>query len=136
MLLLITACGRENKLAESGATLEGTVTFKDEQLRFANISVSGEGRLASGRIDENGRYKVENCPIGEVKVGVNTQSAMGEYTSETMRGGAFKGTEAKGRGKVSIKMIHVPEKYFVPETSGLSTTVKAGNNTYDIVITK
>ncbi len=136
-LLFITACSRDNKISESGATLEGTITFKGEKVMFATVFVKGGGKLANGRVDENGKYTVENCPTGEVQIGVNTQAAQGEYKSKMMAGGAYKGPEAKGRGKVTdVKFIDVPQKYFEPDSSGLKTTVNSGKNTFDIVIDK
>jgi hypothetical protein len=47
---------------------------------------------------------------------------------------AYRGPEAKGSGKTTVKIVKVPEKYFDPEKSGIKTTVNKGNNTYDIVI--
>jgi hypothetical protein len=132
----LASCGnpRETRLPETGATLEGTVTYKGDQLQFAQIQVLGEGRMATGRIGEDGRYRVENCPLGQVKVGVNTAAARGEYTSKTMQGGVYKGPEAKGKGRVDLKFMDVPAKFADPEKSELSTSVREGTNTYDIDI--
>jgi hypothetical protein len=136
-LVLLTACGREYRLPESGATLEGKITYNGDELQFASIFVMGEGRLATGRINEDGRYTVENCPLGDVQVGVNTQASFGEFTSKSMAAGAYQGPEAKGRGKVkNLKFVNVPEKYFDPASSGLSTSVAVGTNTYDITLQK
>jgi hypothetical protein len=135
---LASSCGfsRETRLPESGATLEGVVKYGGEQLQFAQILVIAEGKMATGRIGEEGRYRVENCPLGQVKVAVNTSAARGEYQSKAMAGGAYKGPNAKGKGAVALRFVDVPAKYFDPETSGLTTTVKRGSNTYDITIPK
>ena len=125
---------RETRLPETGATLEGTVKYGNDQLQFAQVQVLGADKMATGRIDEEGRYRVDNCPTGDVKIGVNTMAAMGEYRSKTMQGGLYKGPEAKGKGKVNLRFIDVPEKYADPNKSGIRTTVNSGSNTYDIVI--
>ena len=127
---------REVRLPESGATLEGAVKYGSEELQFAQIQVLGEGRMAYGRIGEEGRYKVENCPLGEVKIGVNTSAARGEYQSRVMQGGVYKGPGGKGKGKVSLTFVDVDPKFADPEKSGINTTVSAGTNTYDITIPK
>jgi hypothetical protein len=121
--VVLGSCGnpREERLPETGATLEGVVKYGNEQIRFAQIQVLGGGKMATGRIEEDGRYKVENCPLGEVKIGVNTAAAMGEFQSAV-------------RQKQNVRFVAVNEKYADPEKSGIKTTVNGGANTYDIVI--
>ena len=137
LVLLLTACKpREERLPESGATLEGVVTHNGEPVQFAMIVVRTETTSAFGRIGEDGRYKVENVPLGEVMVGVNTDAGQGEYTSKMM-GSANKGPGVKYKGKVfGIKFTSVPKKYQDPGTSGFKTTVDVGTNTYDIEVPK
>jgi hypothetical protein len=138
--LATTSCGkfvREERLPESGATLEGTVKFGGEPVQFAMILVQTGNGSATGKVGDDGRYRVENVPLGEVKIGVNTRAAMGEYQSKVMSAGAYKGPEAVGKGKVTgIKFTAVPDKYHNPDSSGLTTTVSKGTNTFDIVIPK
>ncbi|HYJ59537.1 MAG TPA: hypothetical protein VEW64_09365, partial [Methyloceanibacter sp.] len=58
-------------LPETGATLEGTVTYGKESVPAAMIIVAGDNApAATGMVGPDGRYKVENVPLGEVKVGV------------------------------------------------------------------
>ena len=140
LALALTSCGkfvREERLPDTGATLEGTVKYGDEPVQFAMILVKTADKSMTGKIGEDGRYKVENVPLGEVQVGVNTSAAQGEFQSKMMAGGAYKGPEAAGKGRVTgLKFVQVPEKYFDPETSGIKTTVTSGVNTFDIVIPK
>jgi len=138
LVLLACSCRyvKEERLPESGATLEGTVKYADEDVHFAMIQVMGPDGVATGTVQEDGRYRVENVPVGEVRIGVNTAAALGQYQSKAM-GGAYKGPEAKGKGKVvGVKFVPVPDKYAKPETSGITTTIKKGPNTFDIVIPK
>lgn len=136
--LALGSCGnpRESRLPETGATLEGTIKFGSEQLQFAQIQVLGGNEMATGRIDEDGRYKVENCPLGAVKIGVNTSAARGEFQSKAMQGGLYKGPDKQGKGSVPLRFVDVPAKYADPNASGLTTTVNPGTNTFDIVIPK
>ena len=127
---------REARLPESGATLEGVVKYGGEPLQFAQIQVVGGDKMATGRIGEDGRYKVENCPLGPVKVGVNTSAARGEFQSKAMQGGLYKGPDKQGKGAVALKFVDVPAKYADPDTSGLTTTVEPGSNAYDITVPK
>jgi hypothetical protein len=137
LLLLPTSCGvREERLPETGATLEGVITYNGEPVQFAMILVRTENASASGRIGEDGRYKVENAPLGEVTVGVDTNAGQGEYTSKMMNA-ANKGPGVKYKGKViGVKFTPIPKKYHDPGTSGFKTTVAKGPNTYDIDVPK
>jgi hypothetical protein len=139
--LSLTACDTSHlpvSLPESGATLVGTVKYGTEDIHYAMIMVQSPGGTAYGRVDESGRYRVPNVPVGEVKVAVNTSAARGDYQTAMMAAGAMTGgPEGKaGRKKVSTKFVDVPSKYFDPATSGVSTTVARGENTFDITLPK
>ena len=127
---------KEAQLPESGATLEGTVKYAGQPLQFAQIQVLGTDRMAVGRIGEDGRYRVENCPLGEVKIAVNTAAARGEFQSKAMQGGAYRGPDKQGKGAVALRFTEVPARYADPEQAGTTTTVVAGVNTYDIALPK
>jgi hypothetical protein len=83
----------------------------------------------TGRIEEDGKYRVANVPLGEVKIGVNTMAAQGEYQSKSR-------SAALDKSKPAPKFINVPAKYFDPDSSGLRTTISKGTNTYNIEIPK
>ena len=132
--LLASCSGKGERLPETGATLEGTVTYRGQKLSFAAIFVKGPDAMAQGKVGEDGRYKVENVPLGEVEIGVNTSASKGDYMSLSMAQ-SYKGPEGKGKARASLpRFIDVPERYADPETSGIKTTVQKGDNTYDIVM--
>jgi hypothetical protein len=134
----LTACGGNAPVAlpQTGATLEGTVTYGSEELQFAQITVSGGGAVVTGVIGEDGRYKVENVPVGEVTIGVNPKAAMSQFQTAQMQGGAYKGLDGKGRGRTTVKFVDVPEKFYDPQSSGIKTNVSAGTNKFDITVPK
>lgn len=124
------SCSRQKaeQLPESGATLEGTITYGKEDVRFALIVVQAGNNSATGKVGEDGRYKVENVPLGQVKIGVNTEAGRGDYTSQAM-------ARSQGGGGAPLpKFVSVPAPYDDAETSGITTTVNKGANTYDIAI--
>ena len=125
--VLVGCSPYEYRLPTTGATLEGTVTYGKETLQMAQINVFGEKGQAIGRI-EDGRYKVDNVPLGAVKIGVNTEAERGNAIGQAM---------ARSKGASSgpaPKFINVPAKYQDPETSAITTTIKRGKNTFDIVL--
>lgn len=133
-IAMITSCEKGERLKETGATLEGTVTYKKQPVPYALIVVTGGGDFgsSSGQIGENGRYRVENCPTGEVKIAVITEAVKMQVM---MAGGKYAGPEAKGAGKgPPPKFIDVDKKYADPTTSSITTTVNKGTNEFNIVI--
>lgn len=136
MLPLLAACGvSESELAESGATLTGTITHKGTPIEFAMVIVQSKdgAQSAVGKVNDDGKYSVSNCPIGEVLVGVNTDAGRGEFTSKTMQQNSAALDPKASKKITSPTFIEVPKKYFDPATSGLTTTIKAGENSYDLV---
>jgi hypothetical protein len=132
----LPACNTyESRLPETGATLEGTIKLGAEAVPMALVVVVGPNGSATGQIEE-GRYKVENVPLGDVKIGVNTEAVRGQLISLQMAR-SNKGPSGKGGGGPPLpKFIEVPKKYAEPETSGVTTHVKAGTNQFDIVLGK
>src|SRR5438552_15454857 len=124
----IAGCARyEYRLPATGATLEGVVTYGGETVQMAQINVMSDKSQAIGQI-EGGRYKVENVPLGAVKLGVNTEAMRSNMIGQQM-------ARAKGVSTAPpLKFISVPAKYAEPDTSGITTTVKQGKNTFEIVL--
>lgn len=126
----------EETLPESGASMKGTVSYGGEQLHYAMIRVKGNNHEATGKIGPDGTYLVENCPVGPITIGVNTDAGKGDYQSALMAGGAYTGPDGKGRKRVSLKLTEVPKKFFDPNTSGLTHTLSVGVNSHNIEIKK
>ena len=128
--------GPEVPLETTGASLEGSVQYDGHPVPMAIVIVTplagGDG--VTGYVDEMGNYKVENVPIGEVKIGVNTDAAKGR-----MMGQAMAGTDPKAKGGKKMappKVIDIPKKYHDPEKSGLTATTREGVTKHDIKISK
>ncbi len=130
LMVLPVSCGRhERRLPESGATLHGTIKHNGEQLQFAMIIVLADSGSVTGKIGDDGQYKVENVPLGEVKVGVNTEAATGDYQSKIRQASLTKGGPKP-------KFIAIPKQYHDPGTSGFKKSIEKGVNTYDIEVPK
>ena len=124
--------GPEEPLPKTGATLEGTVRLGDKLVPNSMVIVLGlssKGNSATGTTDDQGHYRIENVPLGDIVIGVNTEAAKG-----MMMGKAMGGVDQNKAGSKAApaKTIDVPSKYFDPTKSGIQTTVKAGENHYDI----
>lgn len=133
----IAGCGvRESKLAESGATLTGTITYKDAPIEFAMVIVQGDNDVTTtGKVGDDGKYKVENVPLGTVKIAVNTQAGQSDFQTKSMQQNSA-ALDPKATKKPTLpKFVDVPQKYFDVKTSGLTTTIQKGENTFDIKCT-
>lgn len=134
LALIGISCQGVRELPESGATLEGTVTHDGRKLQFALIVVTSPGGSATGRIGEDGKFVLSNVPLGEVKIGVNTAAAEGDYRTQLMGQNQAAFDPAKPKRISAPKFHNVPAKFFDPETSGITTTIVKGTNSLDIVL--
>jgi hypothetical protein len=129
--LLLAGCGtglREKRLPETGASIEGKVSYGKEQVMVALIIIQGEGGAAHAYVGEDGRYRADNVPLGQVHIAVNTDAGKGDFQGKLM-------AKAQGKGQGPLpKLIDVPAKYADPVKSGITTTINKGENKFDIVI--
>ena len=127
--LFLTGCGgvTEVRYPETGATLEGTVTYGNDKIGLAMIVARNQSGQANAFVDDDGHYKLENVPLGEVQLGVNTDAGKGVAKGRAMQ-------QAGGKAKAIPPMIEVPNRFHDPDTSGIKTTINKGQNAFDIVI--
>jgi hypothetical protein len=93
----------------------------------ALVIAQNESGAATGFVGDDGRYKLENVPLGEVNIGVNTEAGKGQAMGKQM-------AQSQGKAKPSLKLIDVPRRFAEPARSGIKTSINKGPNTYDIVI--
>jgi hypothetical protein len=129
--LVIAGCrfGGEVRHPESGATLEGTVTYGNDKVGAALVVAQNGSGSAQAFVDADGHYKLENVPLGEVSIGVNTEAGKGEAMGRAM-------AQASGKAKGPPKIIDIPKKFADPATSEIKTQINKGANTFNIVIPK
>jgi hypothetical protein len=129
LVLILAGCfgPREVRYPETGATLEGNVTYGNEKVGAALVIAQNASGSATAFVDESGHYKLENVPLGEVNLAVNTEAGKGQAMGRVR-------AQAKGKAKGAAKILEVPSRYAAPATSGIKTTINEGANTFDIVI--
>jgi hypothetical protein len=129
--LLLAGCGGPTEITypETGATLEGTVTYGKEQVSAALVIAQNETGSATGFVGDDGRYRMQNVPLGEINLAVNTEAGKGQAMGRSM-------AQSQGRAKGPPRLIDVPAKYADPAKSEIKTTINKGANTFDIVISR
>jgi hypothetical protein len=120
---------REVRYPETGATLEGTITYGKDMVGAALVVVQNDSGSATAFVDDNGRFKLNNVPLGEVRIGVNTDAGKGQAMGKLM-------AQSQGKAQGGPKIVDVPSRFANPATSGLKTTIQKGANTFDIVISQ
>lgn len=127
--VLLASCstaGRFEPVPETGASLSGKVTYKNELVKAGLVLVQGASAGAQGKIGEDGHYIVENCPVGSVTIAVTTAAVRGEMM------GKAAAQKAKGEKVSAPKIVSIPAKYADPAQSPLKTTIQKGSNEFNV----
>jgi hypothetical protein len=144
LLILAVGCGPNYK---ARATVKGMVTFAGKNLTTGSVMFHGQHNLTgSATIDKNGNYICNDAPLGDVTITVSVpkvpDGGIGRIMPPGMKDKSTKSVDPSGSGKsISImgdmpsNVVPIPEKYADVKTSGLTYTVKRGENTYDIPLT-
>ena len=118
-------------------TVSGKVYYKNVALKGGNVTFFTADKSTSliSPIGEDGSYRVENLPVGVVKISVETKSLKKRANLPKnapppgMKGGRRETTDPKDLAR---RFVAIPELFASPETSGLTYTVQGGNQTHDI----
>lgn len=110
---------------ENSGTISGTVRYKGQPLSEGSVSfVNKDGQVATGTIDQSGRYVVSHVPLGPAKVTVQVVNTQGPPPV------SFAGVPNQAQEKATGPRI--PSRYGVAGTSGLQHQVKKGKQQFDI----
>jgi hypothetical protein len=160
IMLFAVGCGRKT------GTVTGTVTIDGEPLKGGNVTFArNDGQTTmSGTINEDGSYKVENVPVGTVKVCVETKSmnpalASGGVNRPGARPGGGMGgpppgvahenkppegakvsehyvPRTQGDNSTVARYVAIPDHYADPTTTDLTYEVKRGPQDHPITLHK
>jgi hypothetical protein len=106
----------------------GRVTYKDKPLAFGTVLFeASDGSIRQGNIESDGTYAVRGVTTGPVRVAVNSPNPKGIVVLPPKR----KNKQADTYQDV-VGWFAIPKQYDSPSTSGLTYTIKGGENTIDI----
>jgi hypothetical protein len=109
--------------------VSGKVTYKGKPLVFGTVQFEGsDGRLCQGNIGRDGSYSVTGVATGEANVAVSSLNPKSSDFVPLQREG---GPKLPPRPDVP-GWFPIPAKYDTPYQSGLTYTIKRGENTIDI----
>jgi hypothetical protein len=118
-------------------TVTGFVKYKDKIVKGGTVTfVAKGGASGSSPIAEDGSYTVSNIPVGDVQITVETASmkpsGMDVGHKYKPPPGAPPEAAAGMGGKSKDRYVQIPDSYNNPSTSGLTYTVKSGNQEFPI----
>jgi hypothetical protein len=132
-LLLLVGCG------PSTGTITGKVTYDDKPLTSGTVMfLADDNRSFPSSISSDGTYKVENVPLGHVRITVAAGGGGAKIEAPRGFGKIPKGAPTEAfkayKGATARSGVSIPMRYANPDQSGLSTTVVAGSQEYNIVL--
>ena len=143
---LLLACCSSGDGINHGGSVSGKVTIDNEPVTAGNVLfVTEDGRLSAiGRLRGDGTYTAPEPPLGPVRIAVQTETFRNRPAMQPTPGprsgdggvqGASRGIEPPDPKEIGIIYKEIPGKYEKPETSGLTYTVKKGNQEHNIPLT-
>lgn len=123
LTVTFAGCGGAKSRNLSKAPVSGEVTFDGKHLPEGQITFIHEtGEMESVLFKDDGKFK---ALVAEGKNEVLVKSA-------EVSGGAAGGDGGNRAASMEIHKSRIPEKYMMPGQSGLTVTVKSGENTYNV----
>ena len=123
LLGLLLASGCAGSSDNSSATVKGKVTLAGAPLTAGTVLfMTDSGNAASAEVGEGGEYSAM-CPPGHYKVSVSPPPAPDPLV-------------APAGGQPATSSPPIPKRYHDLGSSGLSVEIKAGENTFDIMLSR
>jgi hypothetical protein len=122
-ILLAGGCSSGSRKPRTGNTVSGTVFLNDKTINYGTVAFyNANGLQKKTVILIDGGYKVDNPPMGEVKIVVET----GPAPVPASAGGG------PGGKPIKFEKIDIPPHYSDPEKTDLLYTVTPGQHRFDI----
>jgi len=123
-------------LGRPRGTVTGRVTFRGKPVYTGSVIIVGkDGVAVAGAIETDGTYSVQKAPVGEVTIGVVSKDPVYLHRVGALR----KSREPVPASALTVpagldrrKWFPIPKEYEEPVRSGLTFSVKKGDNQFDI----
>lgn len=109
------------------ATVTGTVKYKGAPLTAGSVTLQVAGkRPATGPINADGTYRVENAPVGNATILVQTPLPASDSNAPL--------TGPMPEGAVVVKVVPIPKRFADPAQSNLSAVITPGGQQHHITL--
>jgi hypothetical protein len=113
--------------------VHGSVSIDGDAISFGTVAfVGADGRVDQAMIEPDGTYSVRKAPVGEVTITVQTYPLPPQVQPPDASGKAGKPSAEMG----GARYVPIPPHYGDAKQSPLKFTVKPGDQTYDLVLTR
>jgi hypothetical protein len=127
-LPLATGCGGQTK-----GTVSGKVTYQGKPLSSGFVTfVLEKGSPLHSDIQSDGSYRMDNVPVGTVKIGIQPKSASNQPSPSAMPRDPRE--FAKIKKESTERGMPIPPKYTDPNRSELTYVVTKGQQQHDIAL--
>ncbi len=134
LFMVVSGCG------PTVGSVVGKVTFDGKPVPGGNVTViPSSGSAQMGAIDQNGNYSISNVPTGPAKITVETASQKPTKMPSGAKIVPPKDVKAPNYDPNEAKKgiyVAIPNRYSVPEESGLALDVKSGKNEKNLDLQK
>lgn len=126
--LALAGCG------PATGTVSGKVSFRGKTVRSGSVMVivSNHSKPVYGQISSDGKYTLENVPLGDAKFAILSPNPDESGFGDRM--GQLKKIKQRSRQSSTsdTEWFPIPDRYGDISTSGHGLTVNQGQNDYDI----
>ena len=143
VLGLLAGCGGSSS---NRARVTGKVTYNGQPVKAGNIAFIGKSEGAApsrASLNPDGTYEIVDAGVGDFLVSIETESMNPKQSGPSYAQGV-KGApqmdpskmQGAGGGPLTAEQkaeryVQIPKKYSDPKNSGLTATIKPGNNSLD-----
>jgi hypothetical protein len=139
--LLLTVLTLSSCASAKRSDVHGKVSYQGRPIIYGSVVLIGTDDMpVTGRINSDGTYAVAGVPAGEVRVAVVSPDPAISQSSDGQLPGKGGPNVLHQRPKLRQKASEVarrnwfplPKQYELADASGITTTIHAGDNTFDI----
>jgi len=119
------------------ATLTGRVTYQGRPVIWGSVLlVSSDGKSASGPIDSDGSFRVEDAPPGPVSVAVVSHDPLVQHWATGLKTTRVRPTASifSAAPVDRQRWFPLPPQYEEPASSGVTLLLSKGANQLDITL--
>ncbi len=117
-------------LGLDGCDVQGRVTYQGKPVGYGTVLVADDqGKTVSTTLDPDGHYAATGVKAGTVRFAVVTSGPSGTVPPSNRKSETGSTAAPKSDSK---QRVAVPKQYANPESSGLTTVINRGSNTFDI----
>lgn len=126
--LLVGSVGCQGK-----GTVSGKVSYQGKPVVFGTVLVlDSDQHIHQGNIEPDGSFTIHDIRRGEIRIAVSSPDPTTPLLEKPESKAQNDPAESHRRAELKTKWFPIPEKYGNPEQSGLTATVKGGENSHNI----